>query len=248
MPPFAYHNFMAIRLQFGNVQKKEEKFLAVYFVDTENMGGVWVRYIKDARPGDLFLLFYTNNSHAIDFSLLKQITASRAKFECISCYVGTNALDFQLITELGFRIAKKPLLDYIVLTKDKGFDAAVKYWQDRGIHIERQCVETPGPEISVLVKPISPQPAANLEPPKPTPKPVVKQQPIAVIYTQKMLAIGIVNQKAQKAGQIIQNAMALPPKKRLGAIYQKMLAEFGQQKGLKLYQQVKPLLAGINKN
>lgn len=222
--------------------------MTVYFVDTENMGGAWVRYIKEARPGDLFLLFYTNNSHAIDFSSLKKITASKAKFECISCYVGANALDFQLVTELGFRIAKKPLLDYIVLTKDKGFDAAVKYWQDRGIHIERQCVETPEPEAIAPAKPTTPQPVAMPEPPKSTPKPVVKQQSIAAIYSQKMLAMGIDNQKAQKAGQIIQNAMALSPKKRLGTIYQKMLAAFGQQKGLKLYQQVKPLLVGINKN
>lgn len=222
--------------------------MTVYFVDTENMGGTWVRYIKDARPGDLFLLFYTSNSHAIDFASLKKITASKAKFECISCYIGTNALDFQLVTELGFRIAKKPLLDYVVLTKDKGFDAAVKYWQDRGIHIERRCVDTSEVETTASTKPVTPPFAAMPEPPKPAPKTVAKQQSIAVVYAQKMLVMGIDNQKAQKAGQIIQNAMTLSPKKRLGTIYQKMLAAFGQQKGLKLYQQIKPLLVGINKN
>lgn len=220
--------------------------MTVYFVDTENMGGAWVRYIKEARPGDLFLLFYTNNSHALDFASLKKITASKAKFECIPCYIGTNALDFQLVTELGFRIAKKPLLDYVVLTKDKGFDAAIKYWQDRGIHITRQCNEPA--EVDTVTSPVKPLPLTPAPKPELLKSPIAKQQSVAAIYAQKMLTMGIDNQKAAKAGQVIQNAMGLPPKKRLGYIYQKILAAFGQQKGLKLYQQVKPLLVDINKN
>lgn len=221
--------------------------MTTYLVDTENMGLAWMRYVKEARPGDLFLLFYTTNSHSIDFASLKKITTSKAKFECIPCCIGTNALDFQLVTELGFRIAKKPLLDYVVLSKDKGFDAVVSYWQERGIRIERR-----GVAISVDQEPV--KQAAPLPTPKPVnqatpmPTPMLAVPPMLKTYTQKMVAIGIDSQKATKAGLIIQHAMCLPPKKRLGTIYKKILAEFGQKKGLALYQQLKPLLAGINKN
>ena len=55
----------------------------------------------------------------------------------IKCYEGTNALDFQLCSELGFLIAMNPGDEFIVVTNDTGYDAAVKYWRRKEYSVKR---------------------------------------------------------------------------------------------------------------
>jgi hypothetical protein len=55
----------------------------------------------------------------------------------IKCYEGTNALDFQLCSELGYLIAVNKGDDFIIVTNDTGYDAAVKYWRHKEYSVKR---------------------------------------------------------------------------------------------------------------
>ena len=55
----------------------------------------------------------------------------------IKCYEGTNALDFQLVSELGYLIGKNESGSFVIVTNDTGFDAAVKYWRRNKKSVKR---------------------------------------------------------------------------------------------------------------
>lgn len=48
-----------------------------------------------------------------------------------------DALDFQLCSYLGYLIRGGSKSSYCILTNDKGFDAAVSFWAEKGIKIYR---------------------------------------------------------------------------------------------------------------
>ena len=55
----------------------------------------------------------------------------------IECCEGSNALDFQLCTELGWRVHQDPEREFVVVTNDTGFDAVIKYWKQRHLAVRR---------------------------------------------------------------------------------------------------------------
>ena len=55
----------------------------------------------------------------------------------IKCVEGSNALDFQLVTELGARVATEPGHAFVIVSNDNGFDAVVTYWTQRGKDVRR---------------------------------------------------------------------------------------------------------------
>lgn len=60
------------------------------------------------------------------------------QIQSIHCYNKTaNALDFQLCSYLGYLIRGGSKSSYCILTNDKGFDAAVSFWAEKGIKIYR---------------------------------------------------------------------------------------------------------------
>ena len=48
-----------------------------------------------------------------------------------------HALDFQLCSELGYLIAMNKSDDFIIVTNDTGYDAAVKYWRHKEYSVKR---------------------------------------------------------------------------------------------------------------
>lgn len=109
-----------------------------YLVDSENVHDAWVRLLPDLKRKDKIVIFFTKNSphFAAEHA---QLLAEYKKYEIIweKCFTGTNALDFQLVSRLGYYICKRPKDAYVIMSNDTGYDPAVKYWQQAGVSVCR---------------------------------------------------------------------------------------------------------------
>ena len=55
----------------------------------------------------------------------------------IECNYGNNALDFQLCTDLGYRVHDIGDGEFIIVSNDTGYDAVVRFWKKRGVNVKR---------------------------------------------------------------------------------------------------------------
>lgn len=55
------------------------------------------------------------------------------------CFEGNNALDFQLVSYLGYLMKNNELDDteYLIMSNDTGFDPVVNFWKTRNVSIRR---------------------------------------------------------------------------------------------------------------
>ena len=100
-----------------------------YLIDSENVGDFWISLLELPADQTELIVFYTRNSPHMSYESLIKLKESDRTVTFIKCYEGTNALDFQLVTELGYRISKNESDRFVIVTNDTGFDAAVKYWR-----------------------------------------------------------------------------------------------------------------------
>ncbi len=81
-------------------------------------------------------LFFSENANTLTFSMHRKINACKAQFNLTEVKTGkANALDFQLVTYLGYLIAMAPKHNYYIVSQDKGFKSAVQFWKERGINV-----------------------------------------------------------------------------------------------------------------
>ena len=108
-----------------------------YLIDSENVGDFWIPLLELPGQDTELIVFYTRNSPHMSYDSLIRLKESDRTVTFIKCYEGTNALDFQLVSELGYRISKDEDGIFIIVTNDTGFDAAVKYWRRRKKSVKR---------------------------------------------------------------------------------------------------------------
>lgn len=111
--------------------------MAVYMIDMENIPHAWVKLLELYEEGDRFVLFYTDHVAQFPMSVLQQVARTPAELEFVHCYSGPNGLDFQLVSEMGFRVASRPEDQYVIVSGDHGFDAVIDYWGERGVEVRR---------------------------------------------------------------------------------------------------------------
>ncbi|MDD7178795.1 MAG: PIN domain-containing protein [Lachnospiraceae bacterium] len=117
---------------------KQKKIPTVYLVDSENVNDVWIRLVTNMAPEDEVLVFYTEKSPHMSYEKVIELTQLADRpIRWIKCVEGSNALDFQLVTELGARVATEPGHAFVIVSNDNGFDAAVKYWIQRDKDVRR---------------------------------------------------------------------------------------------------------------
>lgn len=109
----------------------------IYLVDSENVGDVWVPLLVTSQPEDQVLVFYTQKSPHMNYENVRMLKETEKEAVFIKCFEGSNALDFQLVTELGFRLKDDVDCEYIIVSNDTGFDAAVRYWSARKMPVRR---------------------------------------------------------------------------------------------------------------
>ncbi len=116
----------------------EEKKPTIYLVDSENVNDAWIQLATNMEPDDEILVFYTERSPHMSYERVIELTRLTDRpVRWIKCVEGSNALDFQLVTELGARVATEPNCEFVIVSNDNGFDAAVKYWVAREIAVRR---------------------------------------------------------------------------------------------------------------
>ena len=107
-----------------------------YYVDSENVGENWIDLLIEEEESD-FLIFYTGHSPRIDYEHAINLMNAKKKPEFIHCYEGNNALDFQLVSYLGYHLRSEETKEIIIVSNDTGFDAVVNFWSERGMNIMR---------------------------------------------------------------------------------------------------------------
>lgn len=115
-----------------------KKTPVVYLVDSENVNDAWIQLVTCMEEQDEILVFYTEKSPHMSYEKVIELTQlSNRPIQWVKCVEGCNALDFQLVTELGARVATQSGYEFVVVSNDVGFDAAVKYWTNRDKNVRR---------------------------------------------------------------------------------------------------------------
>ena len=108
-----------------------------YLIDTENVGSDWIRLIEKAKAKDRFVLFWTKNSPRVTYQDLQTITDPQIQMEAVQFHTGQNALDFQLVSYMGHILNKRAKAQFIIVSKDHGYDPVAEFWSEKGYNVSR---------------------------------------------------------------------------------------------------------------
>lgn len=110
--------------------------MAIYLIDFENVHSDGLKGIEKLERSDECYIFYSEHAGVLTFNMHKKITESRAKIYYVEAQVGMkNALDFQLVSYLGYMLREKPEATYCLISNDKAFELVSKFWQDKGVNV-----------------------------------------------------------------------------------------------------------------
>ena len=109
----------------------------IYLVDSENVGDIWVPLLVASQPDEEVIVFYTQKSPHMNYENVRLLKETEKEAEFIKCFEGSNALDFQLVTQLGYILCENQENCYVIVSNDTGFDAAVRYWKQRNMPVQR---------------------------------------------------------------------------------------------------------------
>ncbi len=109
----------------------------IYFIDSENVGDNWISLLDAITSEDELIVFFTQKSPHMNYKNVILLKQCDKKITFIECCEGNNALDFQLCTELGYRMHELMDEEFIIVSNDTGFDAIIKYWKQRNKPIKR---------------------------------------------------------------------------------------------------------------
>ena len=123
-----------------------------YLIDTENVGTLWNRLLSLKSAKDRILVFYTDKSPNISYKDMLDIIKHPESFETIKCNQGKNGLDFQLVSYLGFLLKSTPKTDYVIISKDAGYDVVCKFWTELGYSVSRTTNVSVSPQPEATAK------------------------------------------------------------------------------------------------
>ena len=109
----------------------------IFMIDSENVGASWIQLLPALSEEDQIFVFYTDKSPYVSYENMLQVIKYGNMPVFIKCFEGTNALDFQLVSEMGYKLCENPEGEFIIISDDYGYDAAVKYWTKKGYNIRR---------------------------------------------------------------------------------------------------------------
>ena len=124
-----------------------------FLVDSENVNDNWLMLFDMADEDDEIVVFYTKKSpHMSYMSVIRLIENNKINIRFEECYEGTNALDFQLVSYMGYLMGRNNTRsenecdaasaetgadEYIIMSNDTGYDPAVRFWKDKGYAVRR---------------------------------------------------------------------------------------------------------------
>ena len=124
-----------------------------FLVDSENVNDNWLMLFDMADEDDEIIVFYTKKSpHMSYMSVIRLMENNKINIRFEESYEGTNALDFQLVSYMGYLMgcagsfsenkcdaasAESCDDEYIIMSNDTGYDPAVRFWKDKGFAVRR---------------------------------------------------------------------------------------------------------------
>lgn len=133
-----------------------------FLVDSENVNDNWLMLFDMADEDDEIIVFYTKKSpHMSYMSVIRLMENNKINIRFEESYEGTNALDFQLVSYMGYLMGRNdthsennssatPIVtdtadvsaascadEYIIMSNDTGYDPAVRFWKDKGYAVRR---------------------------------------------------------------------------------------------------------------
>ncbi|MBE6470436.1 MAG: hypothetical protein E7000_01860 [Coriobacteriaceae bacterium] len=119
-------------------KEREKRRPASYFIDFENVRGAGLDGVADLAKGDRVTVLYGSKDSALKLEQVQNVMNSPAKVEFIKVATGKHdALDFQLVALMFMNMKKKR--DYFIISKDTGFDFAIRMAKVRGMeHVYRR--------------------------------------------------------------------------------------------------------------
>ena len=127
--------------------------MSIYLIDYENTGISGLTGIETLKKNDRVYLFYGIYTGSITFDTHIALNNTKAKIKYIKIDKSAkNYLDFQLATMSGYLIAKNKDTNFIIVSRDNGFNSVVDFWssyhsEKKPITITRQIAIAPTDEM-----------------------------------------------------------------------------------------------------
>ena len=122
--------------------------MAFYLVDYENVNTEGLQGVEQLTAADEVIIFYSEHADRLTFDLHRRLNESKAQIHYIK--VGAckkYALDFQLVSYLGYLIAQNSGQSFYIISHDTGFQSVVRFWSEQQITVvqtgELQPVQQP---------------------------------------------------------------------------------------------------------
>ena len=109
----------------------------IYFIDSENVSESWIELFDFSQENDSFIIFYTPHTPNMSYESVDRLRLSKFHLEFIKCETGKNGLDFQLCSELGYRLNNIGKDEFYIISNDTGYEAVVRYWKKKGYFVRR---------------------------------------------------------------------------------------------------------------
>lgn len=104
--------------------------MRIFLVDYENVNSLGLNGIDKLKRSDKIVLFYSDSASTISFAVHDMIMKKQIRIEKYKLNQSDkNALDFQLVTYLGYWVANHQNRDneIFIISKDKGYLSAIEF-------------------------------------------------------------------------------------------------------------------------
>lgn len=104
--------------------------MRIFLIDYENVNSMGLNGIDKLRKTDKIVLFYSDSANTISFAIHDMIMKKQIKIEKYKLnQADKNALDFQLVTYLGYWVSNHQNKEHeiFIISKDKGYMSALDF-------------------------------------------------------------------------------------------------------------------------
>ena len=205
-----------------------------YLIDVENVGNTWIEDITQKKNVKV-CLFFTAHCPSISYVNLAAIMGACSEVECFQCDAGANAVDFQMVSYLGFLLGSGTECGrFVIVSNDKGFDCVCNFWNKKGCRVERHGLKSQGGSTSSAQQKSQNQTTQAAE----DEKKAIRKNCLNIIKN------SLPQDERSYTGEIL-TLLEKNKDASLQMIYQTFIKTYGQKKGLLRYQRVKPVIGQV---
>ncbi len=111
--------------------------MAVFLVDFENVKSDGLVGVERLGKDDRVYIFYSDHANSMTFSMYHDLVRTQANVYTVKAVTGTkNALDFQLVSYLGYMINGEPDAVYFIISADRGFETVARFWREKQADVD----------------------------------------------------------------------------------------------------------------